>query len=134
MNNTETPRPQYGWCTHYCLHSAWISYLVQLDDERRARVVAHFGGYCLSISEFTLAIFGHGWARVSTRVTDNLADAWIGLELPVLMDQPDGSRRTEWQRVLELHHTIVGMTPSEIVALGVIEMQSQVDELLGATS
>ncbi len=134
MNDTQVPSPQYGWSVHYCLHSAWITYLVQLDDERRAKVVAHFGGYCLSISEFTLAIFRHGWARVSTRVTDNLADAWIGLELPVLMDMADGSRRTEWQRVLELHHTIVGMTPSEIVRLGVIEMETQLNKLLEVTS
>ncbi len=134
MNDTQVPRPQYGWCTHYCLHSAWISWLVSLDDERRAKVVAHFGGYCLSISEFTLAIFRHGWARVTTRTTEDLSDAWVGLELPVLMDMADGSQRTEWQRVLELHHSIVGLTPSEIVALGVIEMQSQVDELLGMKS
>ncbi len=134
MTDTQVPSPQYGWCTHYCLHSAWITYLVQLDDERRAKVVAHFGGYCLSISEFTLAIFRHGWARVSTRVDDDLANAWIGLELPVRMDQAGGGQRTEWQRVLELHHSIVGMTPREIVALGVIEMQSQVDELLGMKS
>lgn len=129
----DIPRPAYGWSVHYCLHSAWISWLMSIDDEMRGKVFAHFG-YGLDIARFTLAIYRHGWARVVTRVSDDMQDAWIGLELPVLMDQSDGTQRTEWQRAFELHHDILGLTPSLILRLGIHEMETQLDELIGAKS
>lgn len=126
--------PQYGWVVYRALHSRFIDWLIHdLDDERRAKALAHFA-WRLSFPAFVLAVCRDDWARVVTRLSDDEQDGFVGVEVPVLMDQPDGSRVTDWQLAFELHHRVLGLTPSLIVNLALADVEAEVDELLAASA
>lgn len=127
MNLDNHTAPAYGKSVYRCLHSELLTWIVTAPDGHGHRVAAHFG-WQLDFARFTLAIHYKGWARVVTRVSEDGADAWVGLELPVEFD----GRGVEWQRLFELHHTEVGLTPGVVIALATDNMNRALADVIEA--
>lgn len=125
MIEGKRPSPQYGWSVYRNLHSRWLDWLVrEVDDpNKRTEIIDYLGGVDFPV--FTLAVCRDERMRVSTRISPDETEAWIGLEFPTTVN----GERT-WVPLFELHHSVLGISVETIIECAATDLLAEVDALL----